>query len=110
MPPCRWRESGGGREDEPVSLIRQVYDDGHNCFCEKYVQEIIQKGPERIEDIEWHFAGHLQSNKVKSLLSLDDFTAWMPRKPSLQLGGGVGIRIKEYMKCSCWADMEWNNA
>ncbi|THG03930.1 hypothetical protein TEA_008805 [Camellia sinensis var. sinensis] len=64
---------------KPISLIRQVYDSGHRCFGENYVQEIIEKAPrvlslslslclELPEDIEWHFVGHLQSNKVKSLL------------------------------------------
>ncbi|XP_012070877.1 pyridoxal phosphate homeostasis protein isoform X2 [Jatropha curcas] len=52
-----------------VSLIRQVYDAGHRCFGENYVQEIVDKAPQLPEDIEWHFIGHLQSNKVKTLLS-----------------------------------------
>uniref|UniRef100_A0A7C8YX66 Alanine racemase N-terminal domain-containing protein n=1 Tax=Opuntia streptacantha TaxID=393608 RepID=A0A7C8YX66_OPUST len=54
---------------KPVSLIRQVYDAGHRCFGENYVQELIDKAPQLPEDIEWHFIGHLQTNKVKSLLS-----------------------------------------
>ncbi|XP_062169552.1 uncharacterized protein LOC133875431 [Alnus glutinosa] len=54
---------------KPVSLIRQVYDAGHRCFGENYVQEILEKAPQLPEDIEWHFTGHLQSNKVKSLLA-----------------------------------------
>ncbi|GMP65358.1 hypothetical protein CsSME_00026184 [Camellia sinensis var. sinensis] len=58
---------------KPISLIRQVYDSGHHCFGENYVQEIIEKAPQLPEDIEWHFVGHLQSNKVKSLLGVDLF-------------------------------------
>ncbi|XP_062077624.1 uncharacterized protein LOC133782365 [Humulus lupulus] len=54
---------------KPVSLIRQVYVAGHRCFGENYVQEILEKAPQLPEDIEWHFVGHLQSNKVKSLLA-----------------------------------------
>ncbi|KAK9092018.1 hypothetical protein Syun_026929 [Stephania yunnanensis] len=54
---------------KPVSLIRDVYDSGHRCFGENYVQELIDKAPQLPEDIEWHFVGHLQSNKVKSLLA-----------------------------------------
>uniref|UniRef100_F6H7G3 Pyridoxal phosphate homeostasis protein n=3 Tax=Vitis vinifera TaxID=29760 RepID=F6H7G3_VITVI len=52
-----------------VSLIREVYDSGHRCFGENYVQEIIEKAPQLPEDIEWHFIGNLQSNKVKPLLT-----------------------------------------
>ncbi|XP_060199861.1 uncharacterized protein LOC132628133 isoform X2 [Lycium barbarum] len=54
---------------KPISLITQVYEAGHRCFGENYVQEIIQKAPELPEDIEWHYIGHLQSNKVKQLLT-----------------------------------------
>ncbi|XP_061363915.1 uncharacterized protein LOC133307423 isoform X1 [Gastrolobium bilobum] len=54
---------------KPVSMIRQLYDAGHRCFGENYVQEIIEKAPQLPQDVEWHFIGHLQSNKVKSLLS-----------------------------------------
>ncbi|EPS65800.1 hypothetical protein M569_08977, partial [Genlisea aurea] len=54
---------------KPVSLLRQVYDAGHRCFGENYVQELVEKAPQLPEDIEWHFIGHLQSNKVKTLLS-----------------------------------------
>ncbi|KAL0443352.1 UNVERIFIED_CONTAM: Pyridoxal phosphate homeostasis protein [Sesamum latifolium] len=54
---------------KPVSLIDQVYDAGHRCFGENYVQEIIDKAPQLPEDIEWHFIGHLQSNKAKALLT-----------------------------------------
>ncbi|XVF70726.1 hypothetical protein PTKIN_Ptkin11bG0185800 [Pterospermum kingtungense] len=53
---------------KPDSLIRQVYDAGHRCFGENYVQEIVQKAPQLPEDIEWHYIGHLQTNKVKTLL------------------------------------------
>ncbi|XP_042496248.1 uncharacterized protein LOC122075325 [Macadamia integrifolia] len=45
---------------KPVSLIRQVYDAGHCCFGENYVQEIVEKAPQLPDDIEWRFIGHLQ--------------------------------------------------
>ncbi|XP_037484509.1 pyridoxal phosphate homeostasis protein-like isoform X5 [Triticum dicoccoides] len=47
-----------------VSLLRQLYDAGHRCFGENYVQEFVTKAPQLPEDIRWHFVGHLQSNKV----------------------------------------------
>ncbi|RZC46175.1 hypothetical protein C5167_039124 [Papaver somniferum] len=54
---------------KPVSIIRQVYDAGHRVFGENYVQEIVEKSPQLPDDIEWHFIGNLQSNKVKPLLT-----------------------------------------
>ncbi|TXG67524.1 hypothetical protein EZV62_008799 [Acer yangbiense] len=58
----------GVSKTKPVSLIRQVYDAGHRCFGENYVQEFVDKAPQLPEDIKRHFIGHLQSNKVKTLL------------------------------------------
>lgn len=54
---------------KPVDVLRQVYDAGHRCFGENYVQEIVDKAPQLPEDIEWHFIGNLQSNKVKALIT-----------------------------------------
>uniref|UniRef100_A0A7N0UW80 Pyridoxal phosphate homeostasis protein n=1 Tax=Kalanchoe fedtschenkoi TaxID=63787 RepID=A0A7N0UW80_KALFE len=54
---------------KPAALIRELYDTGHRCFGENYVQEFLDKAPQLPEDIQWHFVGHLQSNKVKSLLA-----------------------------------------
>ncbi|KAI3419278.1 Pyridoxal phosphate homeostasis protein (PLP homeostasis protein) [Psidium guajava] len=54
---------------KPVAVIRQLYDAGHRCFGENYVQEIVDKAPQLPEDIQWHFIGNLQSNKVKPLLT-----------------------------------------
>lgn len=31
---------------KPASLVRQVYDDGHRCFGENYVQELVEKAPQ----------------------------------------------------------------
>ncbi|XP_072996859.1 uncharacterized protein [Typha latifolia] len=54
---------------KPVAVVRGVYDAGHRCFGENYVQELLDKAPQLPMDIEWHFIGNLQSNKVKSLLA-----------------------------------------
>lgn len=49
----------------PVSAIRVLYEAGVRSFGESYVQEWQDKAPELPDDIEWHFIGHLQSNKAK---------------------------------------------
>jgi PLP dependent protein len=46
-------------------LILEAYHSGHKIFGENKVQELVQKQQELPQDIEWHFIGHLQSNKVK---------------------------------------------
>ncbi|MBS1576122.1 MAG: YggS family pyridoxal phosphate-dependent enzyme, partial [Bacteroidetes bacterium] len=48
-----------------VSDIKELYKLGQKDFGENYVQELIEKQSQLPEDIQWHFIGHLQSNKVK---------------------------------------------
>ncbi len=50
---------------QPVSSIRHLYNFGHRDFGENYVQELIEKQLLLPPDINWHFIGHLQSNKIK---------------------------------------------
>ncbi len=50
---------------KPASDILQVYNTGQRIFGENYVQELTEKYETLPKDIEWHFIGHLQTNKVK---------------------------------------------
>jgi PLP dependent protein len=50
---------------KPVAAIQDLYIQGQRAFGENYVQELVDKQPQLPADIEWHFIGHLQSNKVK---------------------------------------------
>jgi pyridoxal phosphate enzyme (YggS family) len=50
---------------KPVELILEAYHAGQRIFGENKAQELSAKFPLLPNDIEWHFIGHLQSNKVK---------------------------------------------
>ena len=52
---------------KPVEDIQELYDLGHRDFGENYVQELVEKAEQLPNDIRWHFIGHLQTNKVKSI-------------------------------------------
>jgi len=52
----------------PVDTIMEVYNAGHRVFGENKAQELISKQPLLPNDIEWHFIGHLQTNKVKYIV------------------------------------------
>lgn len=52
----------------PAETIREAYDAGHRCFGESRAQELQQKYDQLPHDIEWHFIGHLQTNKVKYII------------------------------------------
>jgi pyridoxal phosphate enzyme (YggS family) len=47
--------------------IMEAYDAGQRIFGESRVQELVQKNEELPKDIEWHFVGGLQRNKVKQI-------------------------------------------
>jgi pyridoxal phosphate enzyme (YggS family) len=50
---------------KPASDILELYNSGQRDFGENYVQELVDKQAALPKDIQWHFIGHLQSNKVK---------------------------------------------
>ena len=49
----------------PSAYIQAAYDAGQRIFGESREQELAKKVEELPNDIEWHFIGHLQTNKVK---------------------------------------------
>ena len=52
----------------PVSRLMEAYDAGQRRFGENRPQELAQKVPQMPSDVEWHFIGHLQTNKLKLVL------------------------------------------
>lgn len=49
----------------PCEYIMAAYEEGQRVFGESHEQELARKHEELPKDIEWHFIGHLQTNKVK---------------------------------------------
>lgn len=50
---------------KPVADLQEAYDAGQRLFGENKALEMRDKHAVLPDDIEWHFIGHLQSNKVK---------------------------------------------
>lgn len=51
-----------------ADAILEAYNEGQRMFGESRMQEIDQKHNLLPKDIEWHFIGHLQTNKVKAIV------------------------------------------
>lgn len=49
----------------PVEDLQSAYDTGQRIFGESHAQEVMAKESVLPKDIEWHFIGHLQTNKIK---------------------------------------------
>ena len=52
----------------PANYIMAAYEEGQRVFGESHEQEIRDKHAALPKDIEWHFIGHLQTNKVKYIV------------------------------------------
>ena len=52
----------------PVEALWEAYNAGQRVFGESRAQELSAKQKFLPEDIEWHFIGHLQSNKIKYMI------------------------------------------
>lgn len=53
---------------KPVEMLKDAYDAGARDFGENKVQELLEKIPAMPRDVRWHMIGHLQRNKVKSIV------------------------------------------
>uniref|UniRef100_A0A0X3P2Q5 Pyridoxal phosphate homeostasis protein n=2 Tax=Schistocephalus solidus TaxID=70667 RepID=A0A0X3P2Q5_SCHSO len=64
---------------KPSEAVIEAYECGQRIFGENYVQELYKKSTDekllaQCPDIQWHFIGRLQSNKVKLLLSVPNLS------------------------------------
>jgi pyridoxal phosphate enzyme (YggS family) len=57
---------------KPISDLQDAYDAGQRVFGENKVQEMCAKWEQLPKEINWHFIGHLQRNKVKYLAPFVD--------------------------------------
>lgn len=57
----------------PVEAIIRLYELGHRDFGENRADELVEKAAQLPEDIRWHFVGHLQSRKARSVRPLASY-------------------------------------
>lgn len=71
-------------KNHPAAMVRELHALGHRAFGENRDQEASPKAAETrdLADLQWHFIGQLQSNKVKSVLEYAKFIHSIDR-PSL---------------------------
>jgi pyridoxal phosphate enzyme (YggS family) len=69
--------------------VDQAYGAGQRIFGENYVQELVSKTKELLEPVQWHFIGHLQSNKVRQIAGLVNMIHSVDR---LSLAGEISVQ------------------
>lgn len=50
---------------QPIEAIQEAYGAGQRMFGENHIQEMAAKAAALPKDIQWHFTGHVQTNKIK---------------------------------------------
>jgi pyridoxal phosphate enzyme (YggS family) len=76
----------------PVEKIREAYQVGQRDFGENKVQEMLTKYAQLPKDIRWHLIGHLQTNKVKSII---DFVYLIHAVDSIKLLSEIEKRAQQ---------------
>ena len=54
---------------QPLESLQEAYDAGQRMFGENHIQEMAAKAAVLPKDVEWHFTGHVQTNKIKYMAS-----------------------------------------
>ncbi len=84
---------------KPVSDLKEAYDAGQRIFGENKVQELTNKYEELPKDIEWHFIGHLQTNKIKYISSFVSLIHGVDSKKLLLAINKEGEKINRKINC-----------
>lgn len=69
---------------KPVEDLRAAYEAGQRIFGENKALEMRDKHEALPDDIEWHFIGHLQSNKIKYIVPFVSLIHSIDSLPLLQ--------------------------
>lgn len=81
----------------PVEKILEAYDAGQRIFGENRAQELAAKAPQLPTDIEWHFIGHLQKNKVRMIMPWASTIQSIDSIELLQLVNKEAARINRHI-------------
>ena len=80
----------------PNEAIEEAYQAGQRIFGESKVQEMTAKYETLPKDIEWHFIGHLQTNKIKYIV---DKVALIHSVDSLRLAQTIEQEAAKHDVC-----------
>ena len=81
----------------PIERLQEAYDAGQRIFGENRAQELASKAPQLPSDIEWHFIGHLQKNKVRMIMPWASIIQSIDSTQLLQLVNKEAARINRHV-------------
>lgn len=81
----------------PVDRLLEAYNAGQRIFGENRAQELAAKAPQLPDDIQWHFIGHLQKNKVRMIMPWASTIQSIDSVELLQLVNKEAARINHHI-------------
>ena len=81
----------------PIERLQEAYNAGQRIFGENRAQELAAKAPQLPSDIEWHFIGHLQKNKVRMIMPWASVIQSIDSVELLQLVNKEAARINRHV-------------
>ncbi|MHA1610496.1 MAG: YggS family pyridoxal phosphate-dependent enzyme [Promethearchaeota archaeon] len=84
---------------KPVEMIEAAYALGVHDFGENYLQDALPKieNLRQLEDIHWHFIGHIQSNKIAKIVANFDMIQSVDRKKLLSIIDQEAEKCQKHM-------------
>lgn len=83
----------------PNEAILEAYEAGQRLFGENHVQELTAKHESLPNDIEWHFIGHLQTNKVKYIAPFVSLIHGIDTPKLLRVVDKEGAKAERMIPC-----------
>ncbi|MBO4752721.1 MAG: YggS family pyridoxal phosphate-dependent enzyme [Bacteroidales bacterium] len=84
---------------KPSSMIQQAYDAGQRNFGENKALEMRDKHQVLPADIQWHFIGHLQTNKIKYIIPYVSLIHSIDSLPLLQAVDKEAVKHQRIVDC-----------
>jgi PLP dependent protein len=84
---------------KPLTDILEAYNAGQKKFGENRVQELLNKKDLLPKDIEWHLIGHLQSNKVRYIVSFISMIQSVDSCKLLAIINSEALKIERVVDC-----------
>jgi hypothetical protein len=84
---------------KPVGDILEAYNAGQRIFGENRAGEMLLKKDLLPDDIEWHMIGHLQTNKVKSIVSFVNLIHSVDSFRLLKTINDEALKIRRVVDC-----------
>lgn len=84
---------------KPNEVVLEAYQAGQRVFGENKVQEMVAKQESLPRDIEWHFIGHLQSNKVKFIAPFVSLIHSVDTLKLFSVINNEGQKIQRVLSC-----------